>query len=90
MFHTEYTYSWFRNPDCPTLIYFKDTVLVSSVPNARDKVAGETRRLPCQEHLAYLASDACSHRCGTAQSQMRGREATERHRTSKISHGPAV
>lgn len=37
--------------------------------------------------LAYLASDAYNHRCGTMQSQLQKVEVTERHRTSKIFHG---
>lgn len=40
--------------------------------------------------LVHLASDAYSHMCGTAQSQMQGGEVTERHRTSKTSHGLVV
>lgn len=68
-------------------IHLADTFSVSSVPNAWGKMVGETCELARYEYLAYLASDAYSHRCGKVQSQLRGGEATERHRTSKTSHG---
>ena len=68
-------------------IHLTDTFSVSSMPNAWGKMVGETCELARHEYLTYLASDAYSHRCGKVQSQLRGGEATERHRTSKTSHG---
>ena len=53
-------------------------------------VMSDTWKLPWHEYLAYLASDAYSHKSGTVQSQLQTTEVIERHRTSKISHDLVV
>ena len=81
-----------QNPDHPySLIcsFSRYLVSISSVLGARNKMS-EICKLPWPEYFAYLASDACSHMCGTVQSQLQKVEVTERHRTSKISHGLVV
>lgn len=51
---------------------------------------GRTVAGPRPGRLTYPASDACSHRCGTVQSQLQRVGVTETNRTSKISLGLVV
>lgn len=72
---------------CPEMVY--DILR----PSEEDNTACSRHRPMSGQswiQLVHLASDAYSHMCGTAQSQMQGGEVTERHRTSKTSHGLVV